>query len=80
MGRGRRSRDHRSGLNRGGFSRGNRDPSRTDRCRARPGAGSRCDCELAPELRGDGARIWFFVEGQTVFLEQVHTSHPNETK
>lgn len=26
------------------------------------------------------ARIWFFVEGRTVFLEQVHTSHPNETK
>lgn len=26
------------------------------------------------------ARIWFWVEGQTVFLEQVHTSHPSETK
>lgn len=26
------------------------------------------------------ARIWFFVEGRTVYLEQVHTSHPNETK
>jgi len=26
------------------------------------------------------ARIWFFVEGHTVYLEQVHTSHPNETK
>ncbi len=32
-----------------------------------------------PTLRG-GARVWFFVEGRTVWLEQVHTSHPNETK
>lgn len=27
-----------------------------------------------------GARIWFYVEGHSVFLEQVHTAHPNETK
>ncbi len=26
------------------------------------------------------ARIWFYVEGRIVYLEQVHTSHPNETK
>ena len=26
------------------------------------------------------ARIWFYVQGRTVYLEQVHTSHPNETK
>lgn len=26
------------------------------------------------------ARIWFYVNDRTVFLEQVHTSHPNETK
>nr|WP_236746235.1 hypothetical protein [Mycobacteroides abscessus] len=26
------------------------------------------------------ARIWFYVEARTVYLEQVHTSHPNETK
>ena len=26
------------------------------------------------------ARIWYFVDGQTVYLEQVHTNHPNETK
>lgn len=32
-----------------------------------------------PTIKGD-ARIWFYVEGRTVFLEQVHTSHPNETK
>ncbi|MFE4195911.1 hypothetical protein ACFRJ9_08595 [Paenarthrobacter sp. NPDC056912] len=32
-----------------------------------------------PTLKGD-ARIWFYVEGRVVFLEQVHTSHPNETK
>ena len=32
-----------------------------------------------PTLMGT-ARIWFFVEGRTVYLEQVHTSHPNETK
>lgn len=32
-----------------------------------------------PTRQGD-ARIWFFVIGQTVYLEQVHTQHPNETK
>ncbi|MDA3804850.1 hypothetical protein PED38_08580 [Clavibacter sp. CT19] len=32
-----------------------------------------------PTAQGD-ARIWFYVEGQTVFLEQVHTRHPNQTK
>lgn len=32
-----------------------------------------------PTLRGD-ARIWFYVDGQTVYLEQVHTHHPNATK
>ncbi|HMS77061.1 hypothetical protein [Gordonia sp. (in: high G+C Gram-positive bacteria)] len=32
-----------------------------------------------PTLKGT-ARIWFYVDGQTVYLEQVHTSHPNETK
>lgn len=32
-----------------------------------------------PTLNGD-ARIWFFVEEYTVYLEQVHTHHPNETK
>lgn len=32
-----------------------------------------------PTLKGT-ARIWFFVEGRTVYLEQVHTSHPNQTK
>lgn len=32
-----------------------------------------------PTLKG-GARIWFYVEGSVVFLEQVHTAHPNETK
>jgi hypothetical protein len=32
-----------------------------------------------PTLKGT-ARIWFFVEDRTVYLEQVHTSHPNETK
>ncbi len=26
------------------------------------------------------ARIWYYVHERTVFLEQVHTSHPNETK
>lgn len=29
--------------------------------------------------KGNGARIWFYVEGQTVYLERVSTSHPNET-
>jgi hypothetical protein len=32
-----------------------------------------------PTLKGD-ARIWFCVEGKTVILEEVHTSHPNTTK
>lgn len=32
-----------------------------------------------PTTKGT-ARIWFYVDGRTVFLEQVHTSHPNETK
>ncbi|TKJ29458.1 hypothetical protein [Blastococcus sp. CCUG 61487] len=31
------------------------------------------------ELPG-GARIWFYVEGQTVWLVDVHTRHPNQTK
>lgn len=29
---------------------------------------------------GDGARIWYYVEGRTVVIEAVHTHHPNETK
>ncbi len=32
-----------------------------------------------PTLKGT-ARIWFYVDGKTVYLEQIHTSHPNETK
>jgi len=32
-----------------------------------------------PTLKGN-ARIWFFVVEQVVYLEQVHTHHPNETK
>ena len=32
-----------------------------------------------PTLKGS-ARIWFYVDGRTVYLEAVHTSHPNETK
>ncbi len=32
-----------------------------------------------PTLKGD-ARIWFYVVDRTVFLEQVHTRHPNQTK
>lgn len=32
-----------------------------------------------PTLRGD-ARIWFYVEGRDVLIEQVHTHHPNATK
>lgn len=31
-----------------------------------------------PTIKGS-ARIWFFVDGQTVFLEQVHTAHPHQT-
>lgn len=32
-----------------------------------------------PTAKGT-ARIWFYVEGHVVYLEQVHTSHPNQTK
>lgn len=32
-----------------------------------------------PTQRGD-ARIWFYVSDNTVFLERVHTRHPDETK
>lgn len=32
-----------------------------------------------PTLKG-GARIWFYVADNVVYLEQVHTKHPNETK
>lgn len=32
-----------------------------------------------PTQQGD-ARIWFYVVGKVVYLEQVHTNHPNETK
>jgi hypothetical protein len=32
-----------------------------------------------PTLKGD-ARIWFYIDGQTVVLEEVHTNHPNATK
>ncbi len=32
-----------------------------------------------PTERGT-ARIWFYIEGHVVHLEQVHTSHPHETK
>jgi hypothetical protein len=28
----------------------------------------------------DGMRIWYYVVGQTVFIENVFTSHPNATK
>jgi hypothetical protein len=31
------------------------------------------------ELPG-GARIWFYVQGRTVWLIDVHTHHPNQTK
>ncbi len=32
-----------------------------------------------PTVQGD-ARIWFYVDGRVVYLEQVHTRHPNQTK
>lgn len=32
-----------------------------------------------PTLKG-GARVWFYVDGSTVYLEQIHTAHPNATK
>ncbi|OFT30598.1 hypothetical protein HMPREF3171_03315 [Corynebacterium sp. HMSC08F01] len=35
--------------------------------------------QYKPTVKGS-ARIWFYIDGRTVFLEQVHTAHPNETK
>lgn len=35
--------------------------------------------QFKPTAKGD-ARIWFYVEGRVVYIEQVHTNHPNETK
>ena len=32
-----------------------------------------------PTAKGS-ARVWYYVDGRTVHLEQVHTNHPNETK
>lgn len=32
-----------------------------------------------PTRKGD-ARIWFYVDERFVYLERVHTHHPNETK
>ena len=32
-----------------------------------------------PTAQGD-ARIWFYVDDGVVYLEQVHTRHPNQTK
>lgn len=32
-----------------------------------------------PTVKGT-ARVWFYVDGNVVYLEQVHTAHPNETK
>lgn len=32
-----------------------------------------------PTRQGD-ARIWFYVDGQSVYLVDVHTHHPNQTK
>lgn len=32
-----------------------------------------------PTLRGS-ARVWFYVAGQVVVLEQVHTAHPAATR
>ncbi|QIM16726.1 hypothetical protein G7067_10440 [Leucobacter insecticola] len=29
--------------------------------------------------QGNGARIWFYVADNCVYLEKVHTHHPNET-
>jgi hypothetical protein len=28
----------------------------------------------------DGSRIWYFVDGQTVYIERIFTAHPNQTK
>ncbi|WP_406285328.1 hypothetical protein [Streptomyces sp. NBC_00209] len=45
----------------------------------RRGSASHERWQHKPTAKGT-ARIWYFVDGRTVFLEQVHTSHPNETK
>ena len=35
--------------------------------------------QLKPSLSA-GVRIWYFVDGTKVFIEKVHTHHPNQTK
>lgn len=35
--------------------------------------------QLKLNLRS-GVRIWYYVDGQNVIIERVHTHHPNETK
>jgi hypothetical protein len=29
---------------------------------------------------GDGARIWYYIDGKSVIITDVFTSHPNQTK
>jgi len=28
----------------------------------------------------DGSRIWYFMDDNHVYIEEIHTSHPNQTK
>jgi len=35
--------------------------------------------QLKPSLSA-GIRIWYFIDGKKVLIEQVHTRHPNQTK
>jgi hypothetical protein len=35
--------------------------------------------QYKPTIKGD-ARIWFYIDGMTVYLEKVYTHHPNQTK
>jgi hypothetical protein len=28
----------------------------------------------------DGSRIWYYVEGKSVYIEHIFTAHPNQTK
>ncbi|WOC12420.1 hypothetical protein [Gordonia sp. MP11Mi] len=54
-------------------------PLRGDLARVTRNAQTHDRWQHKPTSKGD-ARIWFYVQDHTVFLEQVHTNHPNDTK
>lgn len=54
-------------------------PLRGELCAVTRGGATHERWRHKPTQKGS-ARIWFYVVGQVVYVEQVHTHHPNETK